>query len=78
LWAWGNNVDPARDVLVLKGPIDVLDHSTNEVGFGGKLVIDATSKWKAEGYQREWPKVIEMSKEVKDKIDKLWDKLGIV
>ncbi|MFN3947053.1 MAG: menaquinone biosynthesis decarboxylase, partial [Aquificaceae bacterium] len=65
------------DVLILKGPIDVLDHSTNEVGFGGKMVIDATSKWKQEGYLREWPKVIEMSKEVKEKIDKIWEKLGI-
>ncbi len=77
LWAWGNNVDPARDVVILKGPIDALDHSTNEVGFGGKMVIDATTKWKEEGYTREWPKVIRMSKEVKERIDKIWKKLGI-
>jgi 4-hydroxy-3-polyprenylbenzoate decarboxylase len=75
LWAWGNNMDPSRDVLILRGPIDVLDHSTNSVGFGGKMVIDATTKWKEEGYTREWPKVIEMSKEVKDKIDSLWQRL---
>lgn len=75
LWAWGNNMDPSRDVLILKGPIDVLDHSTSQVGFGGKMVIDATTKWKEEGYTREWPKVIEMSKEVKEKIDKLWDRI---
>ncbi|RMH00224.1 MAG: menaquinone biosynthesis decarboxylase, partial [Aquificota bacterium] len=77
LWAWGNNVDPQRDVLILKGPIDVLDHSTNHVGFGGKMVIDATTKWKEEGYTREWPKVIQMDPAVKEKIDKLWQKLGI-
>ncbi|GAB6066137.1 menaquinone biosynthesis decarboxylase [Aquifex pyrophilus] len=77
LWAWGNNVDPQRDVLILKGPIDVLDHSTNEVGFGGKMIIDATTKWKEEGYTREWPEVIEMSPEVKKKIDEIWDRLGI-
>lgn len=75
LWAWGNNMDPSRDVLILKGPIDVLDHSTNSVGFGGKMVIDATTKWKEERYTREWPKVIEMSKEVKDKIDSIWQRL---
>ncbi|QWK19572.1 MAG: menaquinone biosynthesis decarboxylase [Hydrogenobacter thermophilus] len=75
LWAWGNNMDPSRDVLILKGPIDVLDHSTSQVGFGGKMVIDATTKWKEEGYTREWPKVIEMSKEAKEKIDKLWDRI---
>ncbi len=77
LWAWGNNVDPARDVLITKGAIDVLDHATNEMGFGGKMIVDATTKWKEEGYTREWPQVIEMSKEVKEKIDALWNKLGI-
>jgi 4-hydroxy-3-polyprenylbenzoate decarboxylase len=77
LWAWGNNVDPSRDVLILKGPIDVLDHSTNEVGFGGKMIIDATTKWKEEGYTRQWPKVIEMSEEVKKRIDAIWDKLNL-
>ncbi|MCS7084171.1 MAG: menaquinone biosynthesis decarboxylase, partial [Aquificaceae bacterium] len=50
LWAWGNNVDPSRDVLIIKGAIDVLDHSTNEVGFGGKMIIDATTKLKQENY----------------------------
>ncbi len=77
IWAWGNNVDPARDVQILKGPIDVLDHATNEVGFGGKMVIDATTKWKEEGYTREWPPVIEMSEEVKRKIDDIWERLGL-
>ncbi len=77
LWAWGNNADPSRDVLILKGPIDVLDHSTNEVGFGGKMIVDATTKWKEEGYPREWPEVIKMDEEVKKKIDSMWDSLGL-
>ncbi|ADC89966.1 UbiD family decarboxylase [Thermocrinis albus DSM 14484] len=71
LWAWGNNVDPLRDVLILKGPIDVLDHSTNSVGFGGKMIVDATTKWREEGYTRQWPSVVEMIREVKEKIDRL-------
>jgi len=75
LWAWGNNVDPSRDVQILKGPIDVLDHSTNEVGFGGKMVIDATTKWREEGYGREWPEVIEMSEDVKKRVDSIWNKI---
>ncbi len=77
LWAWGNNADPSRDVVILKGPIDVLDHSTNEVGFGGKMIVDATTKWKEEGYTREWPEVIRMDPEVKRKIDEIWNRLGI-
>jgi len=78
LWAWGNNVDPARDVQILKGPIDVLDHATNEVGFGGKMIVDATTKWKEEGYRREWPEVVRMEEGVKRKIDQIWERLGIV
>ena len=77
LWAWGNNVDPTRDVQILKGPIDVLDHATNEVGFGGKMIVDATTKWREEGYTREWPEVIRMDEEVKRRIDEIWDRLGI-
>ncbi len=77
LWAWGNNVDPTRDVQILKGPIDVLDHATNEVGFGGKMIVDATTKWKEEGYTREWPEVIRMDEDVKRKIDEMWERLGI-
>ncbi len=77
LWAWGNNVDPLRDVVITKGPIDVLDHATDEVGFGGKMIVDATTKWREEGYPREWPQLIRMDPEVKRKIDEIWDRLGI-
>jgi len=30
LWIWGNNTDPSRDIIITKGPIDVLDHSTKK------------------------------------------------
>ncbi|GGK42483.1 menaquinone biosynthesis decarboxylase [Deinococcus malanensis] len=35
---------PGRDTLTTRGPIDVLDHSSRGWGYGGKLVIDATTK----------------------------------
>ncbi len=35
---------PARDTLTTRGPIDVLDHSSRGWGYGGKLIIDATTK----------------------------------
>lgn len=38
------NVDVERDLLVSRGPLDVLDHTSNVCGFGGKLCIDATKK----------------------------------
>lgn len=69
------NVDPARDIMIVKGPVDVLDHASPEVGFGSKMCIDATKKWKEEGYHRNWPKEAVMDKETKKKIDLLWKKL---
>ena len=40
------NVDVQRDLLFSRGPLDVLDHTAPETGFGGKLCIDATRKAK--------------------------------
>jgi 4-hydroxy-3-polyprenylbenzoate decarboxylase len=40
---------PGRDTLVSRGPIDVLDHSSRAMGFGGKLIIDGTTKLEEEG-----------------------------
>ncbi len=38
------NVDMRSDLLFSKGPLDVLDHSSDSFSFGGKLGIDATEK----------------------------------
>jgi 4-hydroxy-3-polyprenylbenzoate decarboxylase len=35
---------PGRDTLVTRGPSDVLDHSSRGWGYGGKLILDATTK----------------------------------
>jgi 4-hydroxy-3-polyprenylbenzoate decarboxylase len=75
LWIWGNNADPYRDVIIQQGVIDVLDHSTNYPGFGGKMGIDATAKMKEEGYPREWPEVAKIPDEIKRKVDKIWENL---
>jgi 4-hydroxy-3-polyprenylbenzoate decarboxylase len=39
--------------------------------------IDATRKWAAEGFSREWPDVIEMSPEVRQRVDALWKQAGL-
>lgn len=36
--------DPARDIYISRGPMDVLDHSCSSFAFGGKMCIDATVK----------------------------------
>ncbi|EYB66962.1 carboxylyase-like protein [Deinococcus phoenicis] len=35
---------PGRDTLTTRGPTDVLDHSSRGWGYGGKLILDATTK----------------------------------
>lgn len=35
---------PGRDTLTSRGPVDALDHSSRGWSYGGKLIIDATSK----------------------------------
>ncbi|MCS7297498.1 MAG: menaquinone biosynthesis decarboxylase [Bacteroidia bacterium] len=38
------NADLRTDLVFSQGPIDVLDHSCSQMGFGGKLGIDGTRK----------------------------------
>ena len=72
----GSNVDPKRDVTIVEGPVDVLDHAAPLMGAGSKMGIDATTKWAEEGYQREWPQEIQMSDEVIALVDEKWKKYG--
>lgn len=48
------NISVESDIVFLKGPLDVLDHSSDNFSFGGKAGIDATEKFKEEnGGRRE-------------------------
>ncbi|MEW5801808.1 MAG: menaquinone biosynthesis decarboxylase [bacterium] len=77
LWRLGNDIDPRRDVIFFEGPVDALDHAASSPHLGSKMGIDATKKWREEGYPREWPDVIRMDPAVVEKVDRLWPKLGI-
>ncbi len=46
------NIDPGRDIFFSRGPLDVLDHSSDHYSFGGKAGIDATIKHKEENTGR--------------------------
>jgi len=72
-----NNIDPERDIQFTLGPVDSLDHASRLPNYGSKMGIDATRKWKAEGFERTWPAMIEMDSATKAKIDAIWSKLGI-
>ncbi|MGL6278310.1 MAG: menaquinone biosynthesis decarboxylase [Gaiella sp.] len=70
------NVDPKRDVILSEGPIDQLDHATTLQAYGGKIGFDATAKGPDEG-AREWPPEIEMSPEIRARVDARWSELGL-
>lgn len=76
-WKVFNNIDAKRDVLIVDGPLDALDHSSPLPHYGHKMGIDATKKWPEEGHNREWPEDIEMRKEIKELVDKKWKEYGI-
>ena len=76
-WRVFNNIDARRDVLVVDGPLDALDHSSPMPFYGGKMGIDATRKWPAEGHAREWPGDIEMSDDIKSLVNRKWQSYGI-
>ena len=43
------NTDMEHDIIISKGPLDVLDHSSDSFAFGGKIGIDASVKLAGEG-----------------------------
>jgi 4-hydroxy-3-polyprenylbenzoate decarboxylase len=76
-WKALNNIDPQRDIEFVMGPIDSLDHASRMPNYGSKMGIDATRKWREEGFTRPWPKVIGMSEDVKKRVDVLWKRAGL-
>ena len=76
-WVALNNIDPQRDARFTMGPMDVLDHSSRAFTYGSKIGIDATRKLPEEGFTREWPAVITMDTETKQKVDGMWSDLGL-
>jgi 4-hydroxy-3-polyprenylbenzoate decarboxylase len=77
VWRALTAIDPERDIEFVHGPVDELDFASRLSCFGSKMGIDATRKWPSEGFARRWPDAIEMSEEVRRRIDALWPSLGI-
>jgi 4-hydroxy-3-polyprenylbenzoate decarboxylase len=77
VWAMSTRVDPARDLLVVENtPIDYLDFASPVSGLGSKMGLDATNKWPGET-ARNWGKPIAMDAAVKQRIDGIWQELGL-
>lgn len=77
IWAITTRMDPKRDTVMIDNtPIDYLDFASPVAGLGSKMGMDATNKWPGET-DREWGTPIVMDEAVKQRIDMIWDKLGI-
>ena len=77
IWAMTTRMDPVRDTVMIENtPIDYLDFASPVSGLGSKMGMDATNKMPGET-NREWGEPIEMDDEVKQRVDALWDELGI-
>ncbi len=73
-WRALANVDARRDLVVVEGPVDVLDHAAPAFGLGAKIGVDATRKWAEEG-GREWPEPSVHPPEVLARMDALYQRL---
>ncbi len=77
-WFALNNTDPARDMVVMPGPVDDLDHSGSYlVSVGHKLGIDATRKRADEGYERAWPPEIVSDEATRELVSRRWKEYGL-
>ncbi|MDH3739157.1 MAG: UbiD family decarboxylase, partial [Alphaproteobacteria bacterium] len=77
MWAVATKMDPARDITMVEGtPIDYLDFASPVAGLGSKIGLDATDKLPAEA-SREWGREIRMSDTVIEKVDAMWQELGL-
>jgi len=75
-WKVFNNIDAKRDVVIVEGPLDALDHASDIPHYGHKMGIDATKKWASEGHTREWPNDIEMTDDIKELVSRRWEEYG--
>ncbi len=77
-WFALNNVDPSRDLVVMPGPVDDLDHSGSYLpSLGHKLGIDATRKGADEGYERAWPPDVVMDARTRAQVTRRWADYGL-
>jgi 4-hydroxy-3-polyprenylbenzoate decarboxylase len=75
-WRATGNIDPHRDLVILDGPMDDLDHAALRHRFGGKLGVDATEKGPLDDVGQPWPDEIAMSDEIRARVTRRWKDYG--
>ena len=77
VWAITSKVDPSRDVFILpESPFDRLDFATADVGLGGRMGIDATTKIYPET-DRQWPATLDPDPQVAETVTQRWAEYGL-
>lgn len=75
------NCDPGRDLEIVSGPLDILDHAAPRLGAGHKIGFDATKKIDGEQVNghpvRDFPPVLRMTEEVKKQVSQRWSEFGL-
>jgi 4-hydroxy-3-polyprenylbenzoate decarboxylase len=75
------NCDPGRDIELVNGPLDILDHAAPRLGAGTKIGIDATPKWPGEQVNgqpvRDWPNKLAMPADIEALLDQRWQEYGL-
>ena len=67
VWRFANNVDPKRDHILIEDEAGVTH-----------LSLDGTRKTKEfDGFQRDWPNILASDDSTIERIDAIWDKLGL-
>jgi 4-hydroxy-3-polyprenylbenzoate decarboxylase len=79
LWAVTTRADPKRDTVIIDNtPTDTLDPASPLPNLGSKIGIDATTKWKAEGYTREAQELAVVDEETRALVKSKWREYGFV
>ena len=76
-WRATGNIDPRRDLMIVEGPMDDLDHAAVRHRYGGKLGIDATEKGPLDDLGQPWPEEIRMTDEVRALVSGRWQDYGL-
>ena len=77
IWAISALVDPQRDLMVVENtPFDTLDFASEQLGLGGRLAIDATTKVGPER-NHPWGEPLARPAELEARLDGRWAELGL-
>ncbi len=75
------NADPGRDIELVNGPLDILDHAAPRLGAGTKIGLDATRKIPGEEVHghavRDWPTLLNMDDAIKQRVTERWAEYGL-